>query len=144
MGPVRHHQQRFEVPLRTDILLVMWNGSFTIMLSVVVSRGYITTLQSREELHPKKIMRSDIKGILHYELLDKNKNNQHWSLLPKTSSFESIFGQKVSIFNQEKGRDHENVHPHARLETMLYPRYSPSFAPSDYHLFRVFNTIWVT
>ncbi|XP_014785013.1 histone-lysine N-methyltransferase SETMAR-like [Octopus bimaculoides] len=107
---------------------------------------------SRAGLHPKKIMLSvwwDIKGVIHYELLDNNQTINANLYCEQLRRLKTVLSQKrASLVNRKSVIfHHDNARPHTtRLtktlleelgwEILLHPPYSPDLAPSDYHLFR--------
>ena len=115
-----------------------------------VNRGEPATPRPKQDLHPRKTMISvwwDYMGIIHYEMLEKNKTVDS-----------KLYAEQLSRLNEaiqlkrpdRKGKvilQHDNARPHTaqlikeaikelKWEIMQNPPYSPNLAPSDYHLFR--------
>ncbi|XP_029653867.1 histone-lysine N-methyltransferase SETMAR-like [Octopus sinensis] len=91
----------------------------------------------------------DIKGVIHYEMLDNNQTINANLYCEQLRHLETVLSQKQASLVNRKGvtSHHDNVRPHtAQLtktlleelgwEILSHPPYSPDLAPSDYHLFR--------
>ncbi|GBN02082.1 hypothetical protein AVEN_73284-1, partial [Araneus ventricosus] len=107
--------------------------------------------KAKEGLHPHKVLlflRWDMKGMLHFELINPTKRQQRRYTVSSLSGFSqrdsyktSIFGcldEKCSCIKTTLGHIKQGSHYKGwrEWETMLHPPYSPDIAPCDYHLFR--------
>ena len=106
----------------------------------------------KNKTHAKKILLCvwwDIKGIIHFELLEENQTINSGLYIEQLTRLEEALNQKRPALVNRKGLilHHDNARPHVaknviqkinsfNWEILPHPPYSPDIAPSDYHLFR--------
>lgn len=114
--------------------------------------GQTPLVTPKGALHEKKVMLCiwwDCRGIIHYELLERNETitaEKYCSQLMRLKS--KLTEKRPQILN--RGGivfHHDNARPHVAMITqhklkelgwdvLKHPPYSPDLSPSDFHLFR--------
>lgn len=106
--------------------------------------------REKPDLHPLKTMLSvwwDQKGVIHYELLERNQTITSEIYCQQLRRLEAAICEKRSEKSHQVILHHDNARPHtAKLtksviekmdwEILPHPAYSPDLAPTDFHLFR--------
>lgn len=107
----------------------------------------------KASLHPLKVLLSvwwDVKGIIHFELLPRNKTITAAMYVEQLRRLAKAIEEKRPNLQNHVILQHDNARPHTAKMTKLvidelgwevldHPPYSPDLAPSDFHLFRAIS-----
>ena len=123
--------------------------------------GQASTSTAKPNIHGSKVMLCiwwDQLGVVYYELLKPTETITGDRYRTQLMRLSRALKDKRPQYNERHDKvilQHNNARPHVakvvktyletlKWEVLPHPPYSPDVAPSDYHLFRLMHTGWLT